>query len=146
MSYKTSKSKYIQLIHIARSKLGLSDSDYRAVLDGATGKSSCTGMTEKELREALKALKTLGFTVKKMPVKEGDVGAANLEQIEYIKGMWEVCARIKTEKALNTFIKRLTGVEHLRFLDVKSARKVILALRDMMSKSGFNPDRPEPAA
>lgn len=140
MLRKVSKQKLIQLIHVARNELGLSEEDYRTVLDGAAGKTSCSEMTLFELEKSLDALKALGFRVKKMPVREVEVGAANREQIEYIKGMWECCARVKTDKALTAFVRRLTGAQHLRFLDVKNAQKVILALREMMAKAGYDPD------
>jgi len=59
---------------------------------------------------------------------------------DYIKGLWELSARVKTEAALNRFIKRITGVPYLRWLDVKTAQKVILAVRDIAVQAGYDPD------
>jgi hypothetical protein len=138
---KNRRSKLIQLIHIGRAKLGLNDDAYRALLDGAAGKDSCAGMTIPELERTLRAVKAAGFTIqKKLPLKQGEIGEANPEQLSYIKGMWELAARVKTEKALNTFIRRIVHVDDIRFLDVASAQKVILALRDMMARAGYDPD------
>lgn len=137
---KNKKQQLVQLIHIAKGKIGLSEADYRELLESVTGKQSCSDMSLPELDKTLGAMKQLGFSVKQMPVKEIEVGRASAEQLEYIKGMWEVCARIKTDKALYRFIERITGAEHPRFMDEKGAQKVITALRQMMAKSGHNPD------
>ena len=57
--------------------------------------------------------------------------------------MWQKCARNKNESALLAFVNRIAGVKSLRFLTAHSAQKVILALRDMMAKAGFDPDTSE---
>jgi hypothetical protein len=135
------RGKLIRLIHVGRNKLALTDDAYRALLRGASGKGSCADMTVPELDRALKALKAAGFRAeKKMPLKQEDAGRASAGQLSYIKGMWELAARIKTEKALNAFIKRIARVDHIRFLDVQGAQKVILALRDVTAKAGCDPD------
>ena len=139
-TYKTKKGQLIRLIHVGKQKTGLTEEAYRALLEGITGKTSSTELTIAELEAVLKALKSLGFQVKKMPLKEEEVGRATAEQIDYIKGLWELSARVKTEAALNRFIKRITGVPYLRWLDVKTAQKVILAVRDIAVQAGYDPD------
>ena len=37
-------------------------------------------------------------------------------------------------------LKRITGVDDLRFTPKNQATKLILALRDITSKAGYNPD------
>lgn len=144
MNGKTDRSKLIQLIHIAKSQVGLSDEDYRAVLESTTKKSSCSDMTVFELNEVLKAMKKLGFRVKKLETKENEIGwDTSKEQLNYIKGMWELVARDKSDRALYRFIKRITGADHPRFMGAAEAQKVILALRKMMVNAGLNPDRRE---
>ncbi|MBO5607302.1 MAG: regulatory protein GemA [Treponema sp.] len=144
MNGKTDRSKLIQLIHIAKSQVGLSDEDYRAVLESTVKKSSCSDMTVFELNEVLKAMKKLGFRVKKLETKENEIGwDTSKEQLNYIKGMWELVARDKSDRALYHFIKRITGADHSRFMGAAEAQKVILALRKMMVNAGLNPDRRE---
>jgi hypothetical protein len=58
--------------------------------------------------------------------------------------MWQKCARNKSGRALLAFVNRIAGVKSLRFLTVRTAQKVILALRDMTVKAGFDPDTSEP--
>jgi hypothetical protein len=77
---------------------------------------------------------------KKAPPQAEEIGGANPEQLSYIKGMWELVARNKTEGALGAFIKRIARVDAVRFLGVKEAQKVITALRAMMVKAGYDPD------
>jgi len=134
------RKKLIQLIHVAKSKLQMSDGDYRALLSGVGGKASSAELTVAELEQVLRAMKSLGFTVKKLPVTELDRGLASDAQLAYIKGMWELVSREKTERSLNRFVRRITGAVHLRFLNVYSAQKVTLALRTMMIKAGYDPD------
>lgn len=138
--YKTKKGQLIRLIHVGKQKTGLTEEAYRALLEGTTGKTSSTEMTITELEAVLKAIKGLGFRVKKMPLKAEEIGRATAEQLAYIKGLWELCARIKTEAALNSFIKRITGVPYLRWLDKQAAQKVILAVRDIAVQTGYDPD------
>jgi hypothetical protein len=135
------RTKLIRLIHVGRNKLVLPDDAYRALLRGVCGKESCSAMTVPELERTLKALKAAGFRVKKkLPLKKEEIGRATAEQLSYIKGLWELAARNKTEKALNAFIKRIVHVDTLRFLDVWTARQVILAVRDIAAKAGYDPD------
>ncbi|MCM1321622.1 MAG: regulatory protein GemA [Bacteroides sp.] len=143
MKGKIERSKLIQLIHIAKAQLGLTDTDYRAVLESASRKSSCSDMTLSELDGTLKAMKKLGFRVKKMETKKIELGCVSEEQMDYIKGMWELVAREKTDSALYKFITRITGADHPRFMSAKGATDVITALRKMMIASGYNPDRKE---
>ena len=134
------RKKLIQLIHVAKSKLQMSDGDYRALLNGVGGKTSSAELSVAELEQVLRAMKSLGFTVKKLPVTELDRGLASDAQLAYIKGMWELVSREKTERSLNRFVRRITGAVHLRFLNVYSAQKVTLALRAMMIDAGYDPD------
>ena len=137
---KNKKDNLIRLIHVGKTKVGLSEDDYRLLLLNVTDKLSCKDMSIRELEAVLKAIKGLGFKVKTMPVKPEDVGRAPAEQIGYIKGLWELSARVKTEKALNTFIKKITGVPFLGWLDKRGAQKVILVVRDLAARAGYDPD------
>jgi hypothetical protein len=137
---KNSRKKLIQLIHIGKGKMGLTEDAYRAFLEGNCGKRSCADMTERQLAAVLRAMRRNGFEAAPRRVRPEERGGATLEQLEYIKGMWQQCARNKNEGALLAFVNRIAGVKALRFLTVETARDVILALRDMMKKAGFDPD------
>ncbi|MDR2942795.1 MAG: regulatory protein GemA [Treponema sp.] len=137
------KKKLIKLVHIGKAKLGFDDEAYRAFLEGVCGKNSSSGMTVRELEKTLKSMRSLGFNQIPNRVQHEEKGGATLAQLEYIKGMWAVCARNKSDAALLAFVDRVTRVKALRFLTVETARDVILALREMMFKAGFDPDTSE---
>jgi hypothetical protein len=137
------RKKLIRLIHIGKGKLGFDDEAYRAFLYGECGKNSSSGMTIRELEKTLKSMRSLGFNQYPSRVTPNEKGSATKEQLEYIKGMWRKCARNKNDNALTAFVKRIVGVGALRFLNVPLAQKVILALREMMFKAGFDPDTSE---
>jgi hypothetical protein len=144
------RKKLIQLIHIGKANMGLTDEAYRAFLTGICGKDSAVTMTERQLASVLKAMRNIGFDAAPRRVKNEEQGMANPAQLEYIKGMWQKCARNKSDAALLAFIDRIVHVKSLRFLTVQSAGKVILALRAMMIKAeakaslGIEPDTSEP--
>jgi hypothetical protein len=137
------RKKFIQLIHVGKGKMGMDEVAYRAFLAGVCGRDSAAKMTIRQLEQALKAMRNNGFEQPPNRVKPFEKGRATLDQLEYIKGMWAVCARNKSDEALAVFVKRISGIDALRFLNVELAQKVILALRDMMAKAGFNPDTSE---
>jgi len=137
------RKRLIQLVHIGKSKMGLTDDAYRAFLEGITGKDSCAEMTARQLEAALRAMRKHGFPLAARRVRPDEKGRATLPQLEYIKGMWAKCARNKSEKAMLAFVERIVRVKALRFLDEHSAKSVILALREMMIKAGFDPDTSE---
>ena len=120
--------------------MALTDDAYRAFLDGVCGKESCADMSERQLAAVLRSMRRNGFEQKPCRVKPEEKGMASAAQLEYIKGMWQRCARNKSDAALRAFVNRIAGVKSLRFLTVQTARNVILALRDMTAKAGFDPD------
>jgi len=138
------RKKLIQLVHIGKSQMGLPDDAYRAFLESVANRNSCADMSARQLEAVLRVMRKHGFPIEARRVKPEEKGRATFEQLEYIKGMWAACARNKSEAAMRAFVNRIAKVKSLRFLTVESARPVILALRDMMIKAGFDPDTSEP--
>jgi len=58
---KTPKQRHIQLIHIAKSQLGIDNDTYRQLLINVTGKDSTTKMSLAELSKVLFQLEQKGF-------------------------------------------------------------------------------------
>ena len=137
------RKKLIQMIHIGKARMGLTDGAYQAFPEGVCGKQSCADMSVRQLETALRVMRKNGFERKPRRVKPEEQGMANASQLEYIKGMRAVCARNKSGQALGKMIKRTAGADNIRFLNISGAQKVIPALRDMMEKAGFDPDTPE---
>jgi hypothetical protein len=145
------RSERLALIHLAKKDRGLDDSAYRALLGGAAGVESASAIeTEEQFEEAMRAFANLGFQRqpakrKKLPVREEQQGCfCSTKQIYYIKGLWELASRAKTEKSLTAIVQRIAKVDDIRFLTTSEASKCILALRDICWKAGINPDGPAP--
>lgn len=112
-----SKNKYIQLIHVAKSKLGLDDDVYRDILNSETGKHSTKDMTITELVQVLNRLKSSGFTVQPQ-----SKDMASTPQNNLILHLWRTLHRhgiVKnpSEQALLKFIQR-------HFKDLKSLNEL----------------------
>jgi phage gp16-like protein len=148
------QKKWIQVLHIARKQCGLDDEAYRALLWGSAGVESSGGITTwKQYTDCLAAFKKLGFKVQsktsaKSKLKETEPQQGRSERMissrqeYYIRGLWDLASRVKNEASLRRMIKRIGGVDNIQWLTRETARKVILALRDITLKAGYNPDRP----
>ena len=143
------RSDRMALIHLAKKQCCPNEESYRALLYGTAGVDSAKDIeTEEQFNGVMAAFKALGFTRKPsarkaLPVNESEVGGATRRQLYYIKGLWELASRKKDEESLKRMVKRIARVDDLRFLTVKSASAVILALRDICLKAGIDPDRPD---
>ncbi len=146
--------KWIQILHVAKRELSLDDTAYRAVLYGAAGVESARDIKNwQQYNDVLAAFKKLGFTL-----KAGKSAASSLKktagqkgrhedwissrQEYYIRGLWDLASRKKDTKSLQAMLKRIAGVECIEWISKKNATKVILALRDIAEKAGYNPNHP----
>ena len=150
----TTQRKWIQILHVAKKELSLDDAAYRAVLYGAAGVNSARDIkTWQQYNDVLKAFANLGFKVtagkaaqsglkKTAPqnCRNGDWISARQEY--YIRGLWDLASRAKDESSLQAMLERIAGVTQIEWISKAHATKVILALRDIAKKAGFNPDRP----
>lgn len=112
-----SKKKYIQLIHVAKRKIGLDDDVYRDILSNETGKHSTKDMNISELIRVLNRLKSSGFTVQPQ-----SKDMASTPQNNLILHLWRTLHRhgiVKnpSEQALLKFIQR-------HFKDLKSLNEL----------------------
>jgi hypothetical protein len=146
----SNKKAKLSLIHIAKKSVGIDDEAYRSILSGAAGITSAAELEyEWQFTAVMKAFANLGFKSAGKETKTGsrpqwtDEWGCTEDQRAKIEVMWRTCARNKSDRALRAFIKRITRVDHPRFLNVFLARKVIIALGDMMRKAGFDPETGE---
>jgi Protein of unknown function (DUF1018) len=126
-------------IHIAKKQLNIADDDYRAMIANLTeGKTSCKDCNEREL-----GIIGLGFKSAKPKVKLSPKASDPPTQADKIRAMWidlyqSGIVRNRGDDALQHFVKRLTGVDRVEWLDHPQAVAVIAAL----SKMGeTHPDR-----
>jgi len=146
--------KWIQILHVAKRECGLDDASYRALLFGAAGVDSARDIkTWQQYNDVLKAFANLGFKVKagksaqtglkKTAPQTGRSGDwISARQEYYIRGLWDLASRAKDEASLQAMLQRIAGVTQIEWISKEKATKVILALRDIAKKAGFNPDRP----
>ena len=156
----TSRTKLLQLVHVAKKKLGLSDDEYQTLIASIkTNASSCTDLSLFQIDQLYQLLKKIGFKpTPKTPTRHkpnrpnrpnlpnlpGALapknGWATPKQLHYIRLLWQRCSRSQDEASLNKICLRLTHIGLLDWLDKDSATKVILALRDLAQKAGYDPD------
>jgi len=137
----------LAIIHIAKKQLSLDDEAYRAVLSGAGVTSSKDIRTDAQFNTVMSAFQQLGFksTWIGKPINKvtGAPGMISKRQEYYIRGLWALASRFKDEANLRKIVKRVGKVDDISFLLRRSASAVILALRDICWKAGFNPDTKE---
>lgn len=132
------RKEALALIHVARKDLGLDEEAYRALLSGAAGIESSADIETREQFDAImRSFSVLGFKRKPSANKK----FISRRQIYYIKSLWELASRSKSEEGLKKLIARIGHVDDIRFLDKKAAKAVILTMKDICRKAGFDPDR-----
>jgi len=141
------RNKY-SIIHVAKKQLGLDDVAYRAILSGAGLTSSKDIKNDAQFNTVMSAFQSLGFkstspASRRMNTVTGVPGMISKRQEYYIKGLWLLASRFKDEASLRKIIKRIGKVDDISFLSKRAASAVILALRDICWKAGFNPDTKE---
>lgn len=143
------RSEKLALIHLAKKECALNDAAYRDLLSGCAEVTSAAAIeTDDQFNSVMAGFAALGFErkpakQKHLQVQDSDAPGpkrATKRQLYYIKGLWELASRSKDEKSLKALVKRIGKVDDLRFLPRPTASKVILALRDICWKAGFNPD------
>ncbi len=133
-------------IHIAKSAAGLSDGDYRAILSGFNNKdgvpcSSCSEFTSKQADALLDIFKNKFGFKEKRKYKDSkyaqyagrDSKFASVAQMELIDYKWYSNPNVKgkTDEAMNHFIKRIAGIDHISFLLKKDVSKIIRAITSL---------------
>ena len=131
------KARLIKLIHIGKSKLGMEEDTYRLMLQSIGNKSSTTQMTISELEKVLEHLKSRGFKV--VPNKAGTMSKANTEQAHKIRALWLNLYEIggikdPSEYALSRYVKRIVGIDHLKWIDVKQGITLIETLKKWINR------------
>jgi hypothetical protein len=149
------QKKWMRVIHVAKRECGLDDGAYRALLCGAAGTESASGIkTWRQFDTVMAAFKNLGFRVQSKTGRASGLKETDTEtkrnpawitarQEYYIRGLWDLASRKKDLESLRKMVYRIGGTDDIRFLKKEDAQKVILALRDVAEKAGFDPDGPE---
>ncbi|WP_273721653.1 regulatory protein GemA [Bartonella sp. ML71XJBT] len=121
-------------IHMGRRALGLDDETYRALLYRLTGKQSAKDLSVLEKRLVVDEMRACGFEPN---VKRLEGKYAKKLQALWIAGWNLGIIRDRCDKALLAFVKRQTGIDHIRFLrDSDDACRAIEALKGWLQREG----------
>lgn len=148
MTPRQINAKQIKKIHALKNQIGMDDDTYRAALNAQYGVQSCKDLTFVHAARFITDLEQKAGLVsgngrnppgnsyrrKYENLRERD-GMATPRQLRKIEAMWAGVSRAETEEAraaaLRHFLKRIVGLEDLRFLESWQVRKVINALEAM---------------
>ena len=122
----TNTSGLIKTIQTGRRKLGLSDEDYRALLEGVSGKTSTKELNAYQLKEVLRRMREAGFHTATAP------------QLRKIRSLWfsmydEGIVKSKTEQSISAYIRRITK-KNVNACGVKDLQRVIETLKQRIDR------------
>jgi len=122
--------KQLSLIHVAKSRLGLTDDDYRTILRRAAGVESSRDLDPLGFELTMDELHRLGFESDFAARNLGRRrGMASLKQVNLIHELWaEYTGGAGDDRGLDRWIERTFKVGSIRFLTPTMARKAITAL------------------
>lgn len=131
---KINRVKSIQLIHIAKSQMGMDTDTYRQMLLSITGKTSTSEMNPGQLNKVLAAMKAKGFVVKPSRKERTMRLLADSPQVKKLCALWlemyhQGKVRDNSEAALQAWVKRETGVDSLKWLEPGMASLCIEKLK-----------------
>lgn len=137
--------KQVQLIHVAKAKLGLSDDDYRLIIRTQTKKESCKELTYVQASHLIDYFKTLGFSIKRR-YRTPDRGAHRRNRRRHLPGnvvflpsfyqiemVEALAAKIawRVEGGYLLWLKKYMKIARIR--TAEEAEKVIEGLKGMLA-------------
>ena len=123
--------KRVKLIQVARKALALDEDAYRAILRDHGGVDSATALDDRGFDRVMDRFRYLGFVSDKRKASfspNDRIGMASAAQIALIRDLWGKVSTDGTPAALDKWINRF-GVSALRFVDDRTATRIIGALR-----------------
>lgn len=136
-SRMTISAKQKAILHVAKSKLKLSDDLYRLALVKIAGVTTSNDLTVEGFVAVMGYFEHCGFR----PMVAGGAtygnrpGFASPAQLELIRTLWSEYTDGADEDALCKWLERCFKVSSLRFLQSKAAPKVITALKSMKARA-----------
>lgn len=126
-------------IHIAKQQLGMDDDTYRQMLWTVARVKSAGDLDWKGRKDVLDHLKSKGFKVKPSKNAKTTRPLASDEQSKKIRALWldlhtAGAVRDPSEKALATYVKRMSKVGALQWLSSAQASAVIESLKAWMDR------------
>lgn len=135
----------IKKIHVYKSKLGMSDADYRERVKLIHGTSTtCKDLNYEQANELLKEMEFLAYmnNTSLIPGQKYEElshreDMATPKQLRMIEALWKDVSfhkrSLERAKALRAFLQRF-GIADMRFIDQPSVHAIIAALKSMKVK------------
>jgi phage gp16-like protein len=128
----STRNSQLARIHVGAKQLGLSDDVYRDFLERVSGKRSAGDLDAAERARVLDEMDRLGFkrTAGKGPKRTSQPDSP---QVRFCRGLWVEIKHLgglhdPSERALQKFAKRITGVDNLSWMRPSDLNKVIQGL------------------
>ncbi len=136
MAGKKNGCGYIRKIQLAIRRLGLDEETFRGIYERVTGIRSLSAMSREQRRRVADALVGEGFDDSHRPA---DASLCQSPQAKLIRHQWlrlkgMGVLRNSSEYALLAYVKRLTGVERMEWLDPGQAAYVIETLKAWVAR------------
>ena len=129
------KRPLIAKIHVAKAQLNLDDEQYRDIVRRITGKDSAAKCRYSQLIDLINEFKALGW---KTPKKKA-FRRTPFDPIKKIYALWGELQALgavqSTDKtALDTFVKKYTGIDSVQWLLPDQQRKIIEILKQWIKR------------
>lgn len=131
--------RQIKMIHCAIARLGLSDDDYRTILDGQYQKESCKALTYAEASHLIDYFKSLGFVIpprkryttgsRRGPLPGNVVAMPSREQLDMIDAL-ALKVTWKFADGFFRWMKKYMKID--RVITAKQAEAVIEGLKGLL--------------
>jgi phage gp16-like protein len=142
---KSSRSSLIGWIHQKKNRLKLDDETYRDVLFSVVGETSCKNMTIAQLHQCNQHFEGLANPATAAPRKLSPKSKGTADsntQAAKIRALWITLCRLgavkdSSEAALNSYCKRMTGMERLVWAEryPQHCNTIIEALKDWVVRT-----------
>ena len=118
----------IKAIQTGRRKLGMTDEEYHALLEGVSGRTSSKELTAYQLKEVLRRMREAGFRT----------SITTEPQLQKIRSLWfsmynEGIVKSKTEQSISAYILRITK-KSVNACGVKDLQRVIETLKQWIDR------------
>ena len=132
----TIDNKKIALIQVAKSQLGLSDEDYRAVLKRYGNADSSKDLDLTAFKAVMTYFEQCGFKLTAKKKSFGNrPGMATEKQVALIRKLWvDFTSGAGTDATLGKWLDQSFKVSAVRFVNTGTAHKAITALKAMVER------------
>nr|VFK15039.1 MAG: Mu-like prophage protein gp16 [Candidatus Kentron sp. LPFa] len=128
------RARLIRLLHVGKRELGMADDAYRDILASLCGQRSARDLSVAQLERVLAHLKECGFKITKKKTKRTSRALARDPESRKARALWLFLhelgvVRDPSERALAAYVKRMTGIDALQWLNGQEEWKVIESLK-----------------